>query len=97
VAAASQVSDALTQGNQSYSFQVVGTNRTLNLPLVFKGSLAANNEVTGHLVTNSLGLEKEVVVGGKLDARRTNAPAFQVSGKVIIGEREEVEVNAVAR
>jgi hypothetical protein len=96
------LSDAEVQVGQNYFFRVTGTNRTLNQSVVFTGYLTNATEATAvNGVTNSLRL-----IGGAGGAGKSQAEAQQpaqavapsrISGKAIVGERKEVEVNAVSK
>ena len=89
------LSDAEGQTGQNYSFRVTGTNRTLNQSIVFTGHLTPVTVING--ITNGLRLSGGA---GKLQAETQQAsqPAAtsRISGKAVVGDRNEVEVNAVS-
>jgi hypothetical protein len=83
---------------RAYYFSVAGTNRSLNKKVVFTGNLLAATNVT-----LSLPVATNLSIGGGL-GRSQRAPAQQgflpmlnsrISGKVVIGSGEAVEINAL--
>ncbi len=84
--------------SQTYSFRVAGTNRSLNQSIVFTGNL-----LTATNLASSLSAATNLSIGGGLGGS-PNAPAplgllpllnLQISGKVVIGSGNAVEINAL--
>jgi hypothetical protein len=93
--------DSASQTWQNYSFQVAGTNRTLNQRVVFTGNF---NGFTNQLppVQNATAVRGLGANTGAVQVK--TAPAFlntgplqnsRISGKLRIGENRELEFNAV--
>jgi hypothetical protein len=90
--------DSDRPASQNYAFRVAGTNRSLNQRVVFTGNLVPDTNLAVALqVSTNLSLE-----GGPGGAQ--NAPAQQgllqlnnsrISGKVVIGTGQAVEINAL--
>ena len=89
-------SDQLTL--QTYSFRVVGTNRSLHKKVVFTGNLlAATNSPAAQSFTNLLSF------GGALGGGRIGSTPLhllpllnlRISGKVVVGNGKAVEINAL--
>jgi hypothetical protein len=83
---------------QTYSFRVVGTNRSLHKKVVFTGNLTATtNAPAVHSFTNLLSF------GGGLGARLTGSTQtnllpllnLRISGKVVVGNGKAVEIDAL--
>jgi hypothetical protein len=81
------------QAGQNYSFQVAGTNRNLQQNVVFSGNVIPLTN--GQLATDG------AASGGIAGARRASQlPAelllsnSRISGKAVIGNQKEIEVNA---
>jgi hypothetical protein len=90
--------DADQPAPQTYFFRVTGTNRSLQKKVVFTGNLlAATNLALFQPATNDFRLG-----GGQGGARRVAAQPdllpllhFRISGKVVIGSGQAVEINAL--
>ena len=83
---------------QSYYFRVAGTNRTLHKKVVFTGNLVAAANVTLFTpITNALSYRS--AVGGSQPALAGQSPQplrnARISGKAVIGDRKEIQINAV--
>jgi len=90
--------DADQTAPQTYFFRVTGTNRSLQAKVVFTGNLlAATNLALFQPATNDLKL------GGGLGGARGVAPQpgplpllhSRISGKVVVGSGQAVEINAM--
>ena len=92
-------SDAGGQAGQNYFFRVAGTNRSLNKKVVFTGNLmAATNLALASQVTNAWGKGEAAAAAQAPSAVRSPQSLLmnsRISGKVVIGDRKEIEVNAV--
>ena len=84
--------------SQSYSFRVAGTNRSLNQKVVFTGNLltatnlvslvpAATNLSPGDVLERNQAVPVQHGLVPLLNSR--------ISGKVVIGSRKAVEINAL--
>jgi hypothetical protein len=86
------------QAGQNYYFRVTGTNRTLHKNVVFTGNLVAAANLTLFTQTTNA-LNYGSAVGGSQPARAVQSPQpllnARISGKVVIGDRKEIEINAV--
>jgi hypothetical protein len=83
---------------QNYYFRVTGTNRTLHKKVVFTGNLvAATNWTRFTQLTNAL--SDRSTAHGSLTAPAGRSPLpllnARISGKAVIGDRKEIEINAV--
>jgi len=90
--------DASGPAGQSYFFRVAGTNRTLHKQVVFTGNLmAATNLILVTQATNAWNGNSPV--GGSPSAPAVQSPQpllnSRISGKAVIGDRKEIEVNAL--
>lgn len=82
---------------QNYYFRVVGTNRTLHKKVVFTGNLAATNLARFTQRTNAAGDRSAAYGSLAAPAGQSPLPLWNVriSGKAVIGDRKEIEINAV--
>jgi hypothetical protein len=86
------------QAGQNYYFRVTGTNRTLHKKVVFTGNLVAAANVTLFTQTTNASTYGSAV-GGSQPAPAVQSPQpllnARISGKAVIGDRKEIEINAV--
>ena len=86
------------QAGQNYYFRVTGTNRTLHKKVVFTGNLVGAANVTLFTQTTNA-LSYGTAVGGSQPAPAVQSPQpllnARISGKAVIGDRKEIEINAV--
>ena len=78
----------------AYFFRVTGTNRSLNQTIVFTGTLRPTNNVVARESVNAPSLSNRV----SLDSSRPSIVPLgssRVSGTVLVGNRQPVEINAV--
>jgi hypothetical protein len=95
-APAAQSAENLSPGSQSYFFNVVGTNRSLNQQVVFSGNLVA--------LTNSAPLDSNASLAGAAppqkvqntsQSQNASQSLLRISGKAVIGQKDELQIEAV--
>jgi hypothetical protein len=95
---AAMAAGSSAQAGQNYYFRVTGTNRTLHKKVVFTGNLVAVANVTLFTQTTNA-LSYGNAVGGSQPAPAVQSPQpllnARISGKAVIGDRKEIEINAV--
>jgi hypothetical protein len=83
------------QNEQSYSFQVIGTNRSLGKRVVFTGNLTAAPELK-LLDGAATNVSNGAILQNTLHApSQTQWSNSRISGKAVIGTREEIEIDAL--
>jgi hypothetical protein len=86
------------QAGQNYYFRVTGTNRTLQKKVVFTGNLVAASN-SGLFKQNTNAARYGSGVGGSQPGPAGQSPQpllnARISGKAVIGDRQEIEINAV--
>ena len=88
--------ESKSQVVQNYSFSVEGTNRSLNQKVVFTGNL----QTAQNMILSTGGSNKQ---GAGLGGAQPIPPEFapvpllnsRISGRAIIGDRKEININAV--
>lgn len=74
--------------NADRYFRATGLNRTLNQPVIIDGTF----KNTAAIGTNA---NNRTLAAKKQSASQTNAPAMQIQGRAVIGDRQELIINAV--
>jgi hypothetical protein len=98
---ASVRNQAEAQTAPDYFFRVVGTNRTLGENVTFTGQFVAAAEVSKPAtITNSVRLSGGTGLArfqeSKAAASEPPANSSRIAGKVLIGNRSEIEINAAS-
>jgi hypothetical protein len=81
-----RVDGALPAG-QNYSFRVSGTNRTLNVRVVFSGTMI---QATNAVSSARSRLTSRASAGGA-----ATPPELRIFGKAVVGDQPEIEINAL--
>jgi hypothetical protein len=92
------IQDADQPAPQTYFFRVTGTNRSLQKKVVFTGNLlSATNLALFQVVTNDLKISGSLVGlrGGAGQPAPLPLLNSRISGKVVIGNAQAVEINAL--
>ena len=83
---------------QNYSFRVSGTNRSLNVPVVFTGSVVTGEALAVNAVTNAVALRGVLREKNQFAPNpKTNTTNLRISGHAVLGGREELEIKAVTK
>jgi len=85
-----------TPAQQAYFFNVSGTNRSLNESVIFSGNLLTLTNSGGLMLNtnaiNSDGLQRAI---SSQKAQSVSQPFLRISGKALVGQKGELQIEAV--